>query len=48
MTEDAPQVKALRAQINATQAQLEVERARATGTGAQSDRLGAWRSIFRA
>lgn len=41
MTEDAPQVKALRAQISATQAQLEVERARATGTGAQSERLGA-------
>ena len=41
MTEDAPQVKTLRAQINATQAQLEVERARATGTGAQSERLGA-------
>ena len=41
MTEDAPQVKALRAQINATQTQLEVERARATGTGGQSERLGA-------
>lgn len=41
MTEDAPQVKALRAQIDATQAQLEVERARATGVGARSDRLGA-------
>lgn len=41
MTEDAPQVRALRSQINATQAQLEVERARATGTGAKSDQLGA-------
>jgi len=41
MTEDAPQVKALRAQIKATQAQMEVERARATGTGEQSERLGA-------
>lgn len=41
MTEDAPQVKALRAQINATQAQMEVERARATGIGAKSERLGA-------
>ncbi len=41
MTEDSPQVKALRAQIDATQAQLEVERARATGVGARSERLGA-------
>lgn len=41
MTEDAPEVKVLRAQIKATQAQLEVERARATGIGEQSDRLGA-------
>jgi capsular polysaccharide transport system permease protein len=41
MTEDAPEVKTLRAQINATQAQLEVERARATGTGAKSEQLGA-------
>ncbi|MCB2020956.1 MAG: capsular biosynthesis protein [Burkholderiaceae bacterium] len=41
MTEDAPQVKALRSQIRATQAQLEVERTRATGTGGQSERLGA-------
>lgn len=41
MTDDAPQVKALRAQIQATQDQLEVERARATGTGSQSERLGA-------
>lgn len=41
MTEDAPQVRALRAQIKATQAQLEVERARATGSGEQSERLGA-------
>lgn len=41
MTEDAPQVKVLRAQIEATQAQLEVERARATRSGVQSERLGA-------
>lgn len=41
MTEDAPEVKALHAQISATQTQLEVERARATGTGKQSERLGA-------
>lgn len=41
MTEDAPEVKVLRAQIKATQAQLEVERARPTGIGEQSDRLGA-------
>lgn len=41
MTEDAPPVKALRAQIKATQAQMEAERARATGTDAQSERLGA-------
>lgn len=41
MTEDAPEVKVLRAQIKATQAQLDVERARATGTTEQSERLGA-------
>lgn len=48
MTEDAPQVKALRAQINATQAQLEAERARATGTGAKSDHLGELALEFQA
>ena len=47
MTEEAPQVKALRAQIQATQAQLEVERTRATGTGGQSERLGALTIEFR-
>lgn len=41
MNEDAYQVKALRTQIEATRAQLEIERARATGSGKQSDRLGA-------
>ncbi|WP_341887613.1 capsular biosynthesis protein [Variovorax sp. YR752] len=41
LNDDSYQVKALRAQIAATQAQLEVERSRATGSGKKSDRLGA-------
>lgn len=41
LNEDSYQVKALRTQIEATRAQLEIERARATGSGKQSDRLGA-------
>lgn len=41
MTDDAPEVKVLRAQIKATQSQLEVERSRATKNSAQSEHLGA-------
>ncbi len=41
LNDDAYQVKALKAQIAATQAQLNEERSRATGTGRQSERLGA-------
>lgn len=41
LNEDAYQVRALRAQIAATQAQLDVERARSTGVGQGSDRLNA-------
>lgn len=48
MTEDSPQVKALRAQIAATQVQLEAERTRATGGGAQSDHLGELALEFQA
>lgn len=40
LNEDSFQVKALRSQIDATRAQLETERARATGSGRGSDRLG--------
>lgn len=40
LNEDSFQVRALRSQIEATRAQLEVERARATGSGRGSDRLG--------
>lgn len=40
LNDDAYQVKALRSQIEATQAQLELERSRATGSSRQSDRLG--------
>lgn len=39
LQEDAYQVKALRSQIDALRAQLELERLRATGAGKQSDRL---------
>jgi capsular polysaccharide transport system permease protein len=46
LNDDAYQVKALRAQIAATQAQLDVERARATGSGKHSDRLGALTADF--
>ncbi len=45
---DAPQAKALRAQIEATRAQLDIERLRATGSGKQSDRLGALAIEFQA
>lgn len=48
MTEDAPQVKALRAQIAATQAQLDADRARATRDGGSSDRLGELALQFQA
>jgi capsular polysaccharide transport system permease protein len=41
LNDDSHQVRALRSQIDATRAQLEVERARATGSGLRSDRLGA-------
>jgi len=41
LNDDSHQVRALRSQIDATRAQLEVERARATGSGQRSDRLGA-------
>jgi capsular polysaccharide transport system permease protein len=41
LNDDAYQVKALRSQIDATRAQLELERTRATGNSKQSDRLGA-------
>lgn len=41
LNEDSYQIMALRTQIESTQAQLEVERIRATGSGKQSDRLGA-------
>jgi capsular polysaccharide transport system permease protein len=41
LNEDSFQVKALRSQIEATRAQLAVERARATGSGQRSERLGA-------
>lgn len=39
LNDDAYQVKALRSQIDATRAQLEVERARSTGSGRGADRL---------
>lgn len=39
LNEDSYQVKALRSQIDATRAQLEVERARGTGSGRGADRL---------
>lgn len=48
MTEDAPQVKALRAQIAATQAQLEADRARTTRGGATADRVGELALEFQA
>lgn len=48
MTEDAPQVKALRAQIAATQAQRDADRARATRDGGSSDRLGELALQFQA
>jgi len=41
LNDDAFQVRALRSQIEATRAQLELERTRATGVGKQSDRLGS-------
>jgi len=40
LNEDAYQVKALRSQIDSMRAQMGQERARATGNGSQSDRLG--------
>jgi capsular polysaccharide transport system permease protein len=40
LNDDAYQIKALRAQIEAARAQLATEGARATGSGKQSDRLG--------
>lgn len=48
MTEDAPRVKALRAQIDATRAQLQLERDRATGSSGKSDRLGELTLAFQA
>lgn len=48
MTEDAPQVKALRAQIAATQAQLDADRARSTRSDPKSDRLGELALEFQA
>ena len=48
MNEDAYPVQALRSQIEATRAQLDVERSRATGTGKQSDRLNSLALDFQA
>lgn len=39
LNDDAYQIKALRSQIDATRAQLEIERARSTGSGRGADRL---------
>jgi capsular polysaccharide transport system permease protein len=48
MNEDAYQVQALRSQIDATRAQLELERNRATGTGKQSEKFNALAMDFQA
>jgi capsular polysaccharide transport system permease protein len=48
LNDDAYQVKALQAQIRATEQQLNVERVRTTGTGQRSDRLGALTIEFQA